>query len=419
MRDLLSEVLESIRRNKLRTALAGLSVSWGIFMLIVLIGAGNGVTNAFDKQGGDFLSNTMEIGGGWTTKSYDGLGSGRRIKLQERDVALTGAKDFSDIIDDVTATVSKSDLTLSVGKNSVQPRLVGVYPAHAQMNKVDMVAGRFINEKDISELRKVVVLSSDDIYTLFDTHDPEAALGRNVKIGNLSFKVAGVFEADRMGWGSEEYLPFTTLKQAWGLGDEIGNITFTFHGLEDEQANEDFEDRYRAAINALHRAAPDDKGSVWIWNRFTQDLQMNKADRLLEIALWVIGLFTLVSGIVGISNIMLITVKERTHEFGIRKALGATPWKIVKLIIAEAVGITATFGYIGMFLGMLGCEWLGHNVESTSVMGENIAIMLNPGIGLDTALEATLLLVIAGTLAGLSPALKAAKVKPIEALNSR
>ena len=197
-------------------------------------------------------------------------------------------------------------------------------------------------------------------------------------------------------------------------------LSFTFHGLETEEANEAFEKEYKRALNTVHDAAPDDERAIWISNTFTMNMQMNKGRHILEVFLWVIGLFTLLSGIVGVSNIMLITVKERTHEFGIRKAIGADPWSIMKLIIAESVSITAFFGYIGMVLGMLACSILDATVGSRplELFGESITVMRDPSVGLDIALEATLLLIIAGTVAGLIPARKAARVKPIEALRA-
>ena len=173
-------------------------------------------------------------------------------------------------------------------------------------------------------------------------------------------------------------------------------------------------------MNVRHRAAPDDRRALWIWNRFSQDLQMNRGRNILTTALWILGLLTLLGGIVGVSNIMLITVKERTHEFGIRKAIGASPWDIMKLILAESVTITAFFGYVGMLLGMFACTILDKTVgqSSMSIMDEEIAMFVNPTVGLDVAIEATLVLIIAGSLAGLFPARKASRVRPIEALRA-
>ena len=440
MRDVLTEIWESIRRNKLRTCLTGFAVSWGIFMLIVLLGAGNGLMNAFMRGGEDISTNTMQVGGGRTSKPYDGLKEGRRIALEDGDVTLTESELFADHVDRVISTVG-TNVTVSYGRKHYSGYIEGNYPARQEMDKIEVRYGRFINDKDIRENRKVIVLPENQAETLlgggsrdtgarfanmsFSTPNGNAVdvrqlIGKYVKIGTFSFRVVGITKSDRMSDSNLFYAPYTTVKIIYGKGKEIDDLTFTFHGLDSEAENEAFEDQYRAAVNLRHRAAPDDRRAVWIWNRFTQNLQMNKGRNLLSTALWVIGLLTLLGGIVGVSNIMLITVKERTHEFGIRKAIGASPWGIMKLILAESVTITAFFGYVGMLLGMIACMILDKTVgqSSVSIMDEQIAMFVNPTVGLDVALEATLVLIIAGSLAGLFPARKASRVRPIEALRA-
>jgi putative ABC transport system permease protein len=245
-------------------------------------------------------------------------------------------------------------------------------------------------------------------------------VGRYVKVGNLMYQVVGVYKSREDSMWEEIYVPFTTLRTIYQKGDVLENIVFTFHGLESEQENIEFQKRYQAAILTRHRAHPEDRAALWVWNRYTQNLQMEKATGILRTALWIIGLFTLLSGIVGVSNIMLITVKERTREFGVRKAIGANPWQITKLILAESVTITAFFGYVGMILGLLACEVLDKTVGQSSMelLGESVQMLKDPFVGVDVALEATLLLIVAGTVAGLFPAIKAARVRPIEALRA-
>ena len=220
--------------------------------------------------------------------------------------------------------------------------------------------------------------------------------------------------------GTDAFIPFTTYRTIYNVGDKTGNIVFSFKGLETEQQNEAFEQRYRANLNGNHGAAPDDEEAVWIWNRFTQAMQMNTGMGMLRTALWIVGIFTLLSGIVGVSNIMLITVKERTHEFGIRKAIGATPWSILRLIIIESIIITTFFGYIGMVLGIAANEYMNATIGNMKVdSGMFTATMfVNPTVGFDVCINATLLMVVAGTIAGLIPARKAARVRPIEALRA-
>ena len=396
MRDLFVEIYESIRRNKLRTCLTGFAVAWGIFMLIVLLGAGNGVLNAFTVGSSTLSTNTMSVSGGVTTKPYAGFQQGRMITLDESDIDLTAGDYFSSYVDDVTATVSTS-VTVNRGDKYSSCTIQGVYPERAGMEKIQVLHGRFINPNDIPAL-----------------------VGSYIKVEDLVFKVVGVTDADMMTNSNSVYAPFPTVRGIWLPGEDISNLTFSFHGLETEEDNEEFEAGYQAAINLNHQAAPDDESAVWISNRVTQNMQMEKGRNILTTALWIVGLFTLLSGVVGVSNIMLITVKERTHEFGIRKAIGASPWSLTKLIIAESVSITAFFGYIGMVLGMFTCELLDKTLGQTSstVLGTQVSIFVNPTVGLDVALEATLLLIIAGTIAGLFPARRAAKVRPIEALRA-
>ncbi len=440
MRDVFIEIWESVRRNKMRTCLTGFAVSWGIFMLIVLLGAGNGLMNAFLMGGNDIATNTMQVSGGRTSKPYDGLKEGRRITLDDRDVALTASDQFSQHVDQVISTVGTS-VTVSYGQKHYSGYIEGNFPARQKMEKIEVRYGRFINEKDIRDSRKVVVLPENQAENLlgsgdrdtgarfgpmsFDTPgqkkvNVQSLVGKYIKIGSIQYRVVGITKADRGRDDNLFYAPYTTVKTIYGKGQEIDDLTFTFHGLDSEEENEIFEKQYQAAVNLHHRAAPDDNRAIWIWNRFTQNLQMNKGRNILSTSLWIIGLFTLLGGIVGVSNIMLITVKERTHEFGIRKAIGASPWSIMKLILAESVTITAFFGYVGMLLGMVACEILDKTVgqSTVSVMDEQIAMLVNPGVDLSVAVEATLVLIVAGTFAGLFPARRAAQVRPIEALRA-
>ena len=415
--ELLNEIWQTARRNKLRTTLTGFAVAWGIFMLIFLLGAGNGLINAQTDRAKRFLANSMMIYGGTTSKPFQGMKEGRDIRLEEQDLQAT-RNDFQVNIDEVGAVLTQYGISISLGKDYVSGSLKGVYPNHFDINKNEMLYGRFINELDIRENRKVVVLSLSHAKELAKNY--AALVGKYVNVGAFAFKVVGIYKNDESRQNNDAFTSFTTIRKMYGRGNDAGDIEFSFHGLDTEQANEQFEKKYRQRINLNHQAAPDDESSVWIWNRYTQNLQMNSGLGMVRTALWLVGLFTLLSGIVGVSNIMLITVKERTHEFGIRKAIGASPWDIMKLILAESVTITAFFGYVGMLLGMFACTILDKTVgqSSMSIMDEEIAMFVNPTVGLDVAIEATLVLIIAGSLAGLFPARKASRVRPIEALRA-
>lgn len=419
MKDLFQEIWESIQRNKLRTVLTGFAVAWGIFILIVLLGAGNGLMNAFMRNGDDFASNTMAVYGGYTSKPYEGLQEGRWIQLNDKDITLTESAIFSNYVDDVTASTRKGPFTLVLGDRHTSVYVCGCYPKLMEMNKIEMLDGRFINTFDMQQQRKSIVLASSHAQQLLNGGDDYASLiGKNVRFNDNAWLVVGVYKTDKSSQRVMDYVPLSTLQLIFNERNYEEEITFTFHGLETEQDNKQFEKTYKAVINKSHKAAPDDDGALWIWNRFTQNQQMNKGNSIIRKALWVLGILTLLGGIVGVSNIMLITVKERTQEFGIRKSIGATPMAIMKLIIAESVTITAFFGYIGMFLGMVACEIMKHTVGDSSLemFGESMQFFVNPTVGLDVAFGVTLVLIVAGTLAGMSPALKAARIRPIEAL---
>lgn len=423
MRDIFTEIWSTARRNKLRTSLTGFAVAWGIFMLIVLLGAGNGLINANLKQTDRFLSSSMVVFGGETSKPYQGMKEGRRIRLQTRDIETTD-KSFRQTIDEVGAQYN-TGATISLGQQYISTSLSGVYPNHNKIDKVEMVLGRFINDIDIQESRKVIILSNKQAKELLNAktdkqQELSRLIGQYVNVGSFAFKVVGIYKENENG-RADAFSSYTAVKRIYGANtDDAGRIEFTFHGLPTEKANEDFEKDYRQRLNAAHQAHPEDESAIWLWNRFTQNLQMQTGIGIIRTALWVVGLFTLLSGIVGVSNIMLITVKERTHEFGIRKAIGAKPWSILKLIIIESVIITTFFGYIGMVLGVAANEYmdatLGHNTIDTGIF--KATMFVDPTVGLDVCLEATMVMIVAGTIAGLIPAYKASRIRPIEALRA-
>lgn len=418
MRDIIVEIWSTVRRNKLRTALTGFAVAWGIFMLIFLLGAGNGLINAMMLQNSKFLDNSMMVGGGMTTKAYDGLKEGRSITLNDKDMAVTD-NNFSSNVEETGGSYSVSGITVSLGANYVSSTLEGVYPNEIEINKKEMLYGRFINDIDIEQKRKVLVLSEDDAKELMP-QGTQRLVGSHVDVGGYAFRVVGVYKADRSGMKVSAYTAFTTIRTIYNKGDKVGTILFSFKGLDTQEANDAFEAQYRARINRNHRAAPDDESSVWIWNRFTQNLQMNMGMNMIRTALWIVGLFTLLSGIVGISNIMLITVKERTREFGIRKAIGAKPLSILRLIIIESIVITTFFGYIGMLAGIAANEYMDATIGRMKVNSGlfEATMFYNPTVGIGVCIAATVVMIVAGTLAGLIPARKAARIRPIEALRA-
>ena len=415
---LLSEVWSTSKRNKLRTSLTGFAVAWGIFMLIFLLGAGNGLINAQLQQSTRFLANSMRVFPGETSKAYKGLKEGRSITLNDKDILISN-KTYGQYVDDVGGRLEQYNVNINYGDNYVASQsLVGVAPTHPKIDKTELIAGRFINEIDMKEQRKNVVLSRSQAKEL--CKDYRSLVGKNVKISNLNFQVVGIYKDDESRNNTEAFIAYSTIKTIYAKGDDAGSLEFTIKNLKTQEDNEQFEKNYRASINNNHQAAPDDDRTIWLWNRYMDNIQMNQGIAIMQTALWIVGLFTLLSGIVGVSNIMLITVKERTREFGVRKAIGAKPWSILKLIITESIIITSFFGYIGMVCGVAANEimnaTIGHTTVDTGLF--KAAMFVNPTVGIGTCIGATIAIVIAGTIAGLIPAIKAARIRPIEALRA-
>lgn len=415
---LLSEVWSTSKRNKLRTSLTGFAVAWGIFMLIFLLGAGNGLINAQLQQSTRFLANSMRVFPGETSKAYKGLKEGRSITLNDKDILISN-KTYGQYVDDVGGRLEQYNVNINYGDNYVASQsLVGVAPTHPKIDKTELIAGRFINEIDMKEQRKNVVQSRSQAKEL--CKDYRSLVGKNVKISNLNFQVVGIYKDDESRNNTDAFIAYSTIKTIYAKGDDAGSLEFTIKNLKTKEDNEQFEKNYRASINNNHQAAPDDDRTIWLWNRYMDNIQMNQGIAIMQTALWIVGLFTLLSGIVGVSNIMLITVKERTREFGVRKAIGAKPWSILKLIITESIIITSFFGYIGMVCGVAANEimdaTIGHTTVDTGLF--KAAMFVNPTVGLGTCIGATITIVIAGTIAGLIPAIKAARIRPIEALRA-
>ena len=418
MRELIKEIWSTSKRNKLRTSLTGFAVAWGIFMLIFLLGAGNGLINAQLQQSTRFLANSMRVFPGETSKAYKGLKEGRSITLNDRDILISN-QTYGQYVDDVGGRLEQYNVNINYGDNYVASQsLVGVAPTHPKIDKTEMIAGRFINEIDMKDQRKNVVLSRSQAKEL--CKDYRSLVGKNVKISNLNFQVVGIYKDDESRNNTEAFIAYSTIKTIYAKGDDAGSLEFTIKNLKTREDNKQFEKNYRASINNNHQAAPDDERTIWLWNRYMDNIQMNQGIAIMQTALWIVGLFTLLSGIVGVSNIMLITVKERTREFGVRKAIGAKPWSILKLIITESIIITSFFGYIGMVCGVAANEimdaTIGHTTVDTGLF--KAAMFVNPTVGLGTCIGATIAIVIAGTIAGLIPAIKAARIRPIEALRA-
>lgn len=415
MLDTLQEITGAIKRNKMRTIATGFAVASGLFLIIVLQGAGNGVINSFESNMGNFAFDAIHIFGGRTTKPHEGIKEGRYIQLDSRDVEMT-ERSFSHYVKDVMPSLNQGGLIVSHGAQHLSSTLMGVKPGWDEMNAVKIVYGRFINEIDMRQKRKSVVISDVNAETLFP-HERNV-VGKTLDFNGISYTVVGIYKDEQMSNERTFYAPFTTISTIYNRGQFINRLSMIIHNIEGDSAMNQFMDEYTRASSHIHSFAPDDKQALWIWNQAESNQEMKKTQRILHTAFWILGLLTLVSGVVGVSNIMLISVKERTREFGIRRAIGARPWSIVRMVMAESVVITAFFGYIGMLLGVFFCEYMDSTVgnQTMDIGVFQAKYFVNPTVDLSTCLTATVIIIVAGVLAGLFPALGAVKVKPIDAL---
>lgn len=405
MRDLLTEIAQSLSHNKLRTALTGFSVSWGVFMLIVLLSMARGVTNSFEDDMASSTTAQMQIWGGMTAKPYKGNREGRRIEFKDRDMKIL-KDEHPDFVSEVTSIIFGNYGTISSTTEGITASYTGVFPSYLRAQGItDMAAGRNINDRDLASKAKVMVLPIEYATQLFPA-DPLGAVGQRVKCSGLSFQVVGVYEGR---WNRSIYVPFTTAQMLSTQKDDVGSLTVNLRNVHTAEDGTRAEDGIRRTLANTHTFNPEDESAVWISNRFNDSLQAMTAVNILNTSVWVLGILTLLTGVVGISNIMFVSVRERTHEIGIRRAIGAKPRAILTQVIAESVAITVLFGYIGIVLGTAVAQGL-------SLILSDVPFLKNPTVSIAIALEVTLVLVIAGALAGLFPAMRALKVKPVEAL---
>lgn len=404
MIDLLREIYQTIRTNKVRTALTGIAVTWGVFMLIILLSMARGVTNNFNEMMVSGNSARISVWSGMTSIPYKGNREGRSIKLKNSDMTVISEKNGR-YVEDVTSRLSGGS-SVSTPKAKVSEGYDGVFPSEKVAQRItEMKAGRFITDRDIREKAKVMVIPDYYARQLFPPDGAEA-LGGRVECQGLSFKVVGVYDSQ---WNRTMYIPFTTARMLASDPDNLGSLSVSLKNVHTEADGDEAEKGVRSTLAMSHNFSPDDDNAVYISNQFNNSLKVGQAMVILDTSVWVLGILTLLTGIVGISNIMFVTVRERTHEIGIRRAIGAKPHKILLQVIAEAVGITLLFGYLGILLGMIVTQIIA------GILGPD-GPLLNPTVSLAIALEVMAVLVVAGAVAGLFPAIKALKVKPVEAL---
>lgn len=404
--DTWQEIFDTIRRNRLRTALTGFAVAWGIFMLVVLLGSGQGLAHGVEYQFRDDAMNSIWVSQGRTSKPYKGLQPGRMVRFENRDY-----DEITTRIDGVEYSSARywifGNQQVTWGGESGSFTIRSVHPGHKVLERTKVVEGRYINELDIRDFRKVAVIGTLVRDALFGSH---RALGEELRINGIAFKVVGIFDDE----GSESeremiYLPISTAQRTFNGKNRVNQILFTT-GEASLERSKVMVDEVRQILASNHDFDVEDKGAVFVMNaveNFQRFVQLISGIRLF---VWVVGIGTLLAGVVGVSNILLVAVKERTREIGIRKALGATPSSIVGLVLAEAILITSVAGYLGLTAGVGVLELV------SSYLPPESSFFRNPQVDLEVALWATVLLVVAGAVAGFFPARRAASVQPVVAL---
>lgn len=404
MTDLINEIVATMRHNKLRTALTGFAVSWGIFLLIVLLSVSGGLVNGMEAMFSTLDFESMSVSGGWAHKPYRGLKDDREVSVTGSDMGVVENR-HGDFVSYVAAQISSDSAIVSTQRDYVTHGYQGVYPSGLRTEGCTLEEGRFINEADMRGRRRVMVVHKDNVPILFGDLP---AVGQRVSMCDLSFVVVGVYSHQ---WNRRSFIPFTTARGLAGGSDTIGSMVVGLRGLRSLDDATAAEQALRSTIGSRHQFAADDEGALRVWNRFKQHVTTSSAMDVLRMAVWVIGILTMLSGIVGVSNIMFVSVRERTHEIGVRRAIGARPMSILRQIILESVAITTFFGYIGIVAGMAVAALIG-----SMTAGSTPQVIKDPSIDLIVAVEVTAVLVVAGAAAGLFPAMKSLKIKPVEAL---
>jgi len=399
------EIGSTIKKNKLRTFLTGFSVAWGIFILIILLGSGQGLQNGVVEQFRADATNALWIYSGMTAKPYEGMKAGRRIQFTNKDYEETKRK--LDGIEHISSRFSlRGDQNLSYKNEYGSFGVVTVHPDTEFLEFLTITEGRFINQLDIKQLRKVISISPLVQKALFKEEDP---IGKYVKISGIAFKVVGIFTDNSERDMQRVYMPISTAQQIFSGSNRVHNIAITTADISVAESMV-LEKKIKQQFAARHKFDPEDRRAIRINNSIENFKRTMAIFSGIRIFVWIIGIGTIIAGVVGVSNIMIIVVKERTKEIGIRKAIGATPLSIVSLILSEAVLITSVAGYVGLLLGVGLLELI-----SPYATGD---FFKNPAADFNVAVSATILLVISGAIAGYIPAKRAAKIRPVIALHS-
>ena len=403
------EIFETISKNKLRTFLTGLSVASGIFILVILLGLGQGMQNGISHEFEQDAANRISIYTGVTSKEYKGLNPGRFVEMTNEDYEYLIAK-YQDDLEFKSAVYRIWNGILTYQNESGSYRVEGVFPDYQFLENEDMVEGRYINYSDQQEKTKVVVIGNKVKQDLFGK---ESALGKLIQVNGINFKIVGIY-TDPGGEREETrvFVPISTAQRVFGGGDKVRSLGFTLKPKEKFDAtlaqSVKFSNEVEAFLKERHLVAPDDTSAVNINNTLEDAKRFYDLIGMIKMFFWFVGICTIIAGVVGVSNIMLIIVKERTKEIGIRKALGAEPWSIIGMILHESIFVTAIAGFTGLLFSMGLLELIGPGLQMDYIR--------NPTVNFNVAITTVFILVIAGALAGFVPAWRAARIKPIVAL---
>ena len=405
------EIFETIRKNKLRTFLTGLSVASGIFILVILLGFGQGMENGIQKEFEQDATNRVYIWTQVTTKEYKGLNPGRRIEMKDEDLEYLSAA-HSDMVEYKSGVYRVPyGTTINYKSESGSYGIQGIHPNWQQLENQSILQGRFINQSDIDDRNKVVVVSETIRKEMMN--DVEDPIGEFIKISEINFKIIGIY-TDAAGEREENrvFIPITTAQGIFDGMNKLQNMSFT---LKPEKtlnasvaASTAFVDELKRYLKERHSVAPDDEGAIGVWNAIEEAKRFHTLMQNISFFFWFVGICTIIAGVVGVSNIMLIIVKDRTREIGIRKAVGAKPWSIVGMILQESIFVTAVSGFAGLILSMALLEVVGPNVQ--------VDYVVNPSVNFNIAISMVIFLIVAGAIAGFFPAYRAASIHPIEAL---
>ncbi|MFL5754149.1 MAG: ABC transporter permease [Bacteroidia bacterium] len=403
-KDTWAEIFQILGKNKLRTFLTAFSVAWGIFILIVLLGAGTGLQNGAQNQFGNDAKNSIWIDGGLTSKAYGGYKPGRTIQLVNSDYYQL-KNDIRDVAYASSVFNGRQSRTLIYKKERAGFTVRSCQPEHKYLENTDILNGRFINLNDIKEFRKVCAIGLPVKKALFKDEDP---VGKYISVDGTDFKVVGVFNDVGKGDNERIYIPITTAQKIYNGKDHLGTIWLSA-GTAPVERTQQMVSEIRNAMAKKYHFDPTDMNAMGVFSNNVEFQRVMDMLNGIKIFVFVIGMFTLFAGIVGVSNIMMISVKERTKEIGVRKALGATPASIVGIVMQESVFITSFAGYIGLLLGI-------GLIEVVKSIGIDSEFFKNPEVNFNVAIFAVITLIVSGAIAGMVPAIKAARVEPVVAL---